>query len=101
MPRPIRITKTKSEVPLLQVNFARSDDPWLSSGELINSAYVWEGSSGLAIASISNISSGVLFYVSSGIVDAIYTVDVAVVTNFGRQAVRSFEMSIVATKYVE
>jgi len=80
------------------MQFARASSPWLSSGEIITGATVVESSGGLAITSVSNQSSEVFFFVASGVAEGVYTVDVGITTNQGRQVVRSFEIGVVRPK---
>ena len=99
MSTPVRITKTRSEVPLIDVDFAHIRKPYLNSGEQINSAYVWEQSGQLDITSVTTTGSHVAFYLSSGSPSNIMRVEVAAITNYGRQVIRSFEMEIVEFRW--
>ena len=86
-----RFTKTNSEV--LDYSFLWED--WFSSGESISSAFVFAtASGGVDITSITNQTSAVTFFVGSGAVGAVYRIDNAIRTNFGRDPVRSFDLAI-------
>lgn len=99
MPDPVRITKTKSEVTLLGLQFAHPRTSYLNSGETIQDVRVWEASSAVGITSVTNTGSECFFYVGSGIVNAIYTVDIAAVTTGARQVIRSFQLEIVESRW--
>ena len=86
-----RFTKTNSEV----LDYSFLWNSWLSSGESISSAYiVATNSGGLGITSITNQTSAVTFFVSSGETGAVYRIDNIIRTNQGRDPVRSFDLAI-------
>ena len=100
MSNPVRVTKTQSDISLIGVQFANPRNMYLSSGEVLQAVGVSEPTAGIGINSVTNTGTQVLFYVGSGIVKGIYNIDVAVVTNGGRQVVRSFQMEIVEHRWL-
>ena len=86
-----RFTKTNSEV--LDYSFLWGN--WFSSGETVASASITvTESGGLPVSSITNQTSAVTFFVSSGETDAVYRVDNVIFTTQGRHAVRSFDLAV-------
>ncbi len=100
MPDPVRLTKTHSEVPLIGVQFANARTSFLTPGEILTSVYIIEATQGIGISSVTNTGSEVRFYVSSGTPRNTYVVDIAALTNGGRQVVRSFQLEIVETRWL-
>ena len=101
MGTPPRITKTSTDVELLSFEYARTNNPYLSSGEAITSAQVVVVPSGsnLAVSSVSFTGSAVLFYIGGGTVKQVAEVAGYAYTNFGRLAVRSFTLEVVPAKW--
>lgn len=93
-----RFTKTNSDVLDYAFNFAPTS-AWLATSEQISSVTITHvPSGGLAITSITNTGSSILLFVASGKEDQTFTVECAIVTNQGRQTVRSFEIEIVGKR---
>lgn len=98
---PPRITKTKSDVNLIEMQFANPANMWLLEGEIIDGAQVVEATLEVGISSITNTTTQVLFYIGSGSLNEIYHLEVLVQTNAARNIVRSFQLEIVDYKYVQ
>ncbi len=92
----IKLTKTASEVLDYTVEWKN----WLSSGEQVSSAFVVSNiTTPVGISSITNMASAVSFFVGSGTVNQTYRLQNAILTNQGRQAVRTFELAIVDFRF--
>lgn len=100
MSSPVRVTKTQSDVSLIGVQFCNPRNPYLNSGEILQSAFVSERTSSIGINSITNTGTQVLFYVGLGVTRNIYDVDISVMTNGGRSVIRSFQLEIVERRWL-